>query len=96
MVSIFFFIVLYGLNSDICYRSNLQGPNEAAARLVESILRRKSFYFQQRSGKLDMRAIGRVDVDNVIKEVDIETLQVRSPSLWVGRKTCKLNYSLAI
>lgn len=54
-----------------------QGPDEAAARLVDGILRRKSFYFQQRSGKLDMRAIGRVDIDSVVKDVDIDTLQVR-------------------
>ncbi|CAM9098195.1 unnamed protein product, partial [Hapterophycus canaliculatus] len=51
------------------------GGNEAAARLVEGILRRKSFYFQQRSEKLDMRAIGRVDIDSVVKDVDIDTLQ---------------------
>lgn len=53
-----------------------QEADGAAARLVEGILRRKSFYFQQRTGKLDMRAIGRVDVDKVIKDVDIDTLQV--------------------
>lgn len=53
-----------------------QGSDEAAARLVDGILRRKSFYFQQRSGKLDMRAIGRVDIDSVVKDVDIDTLQV--------------------
>lgn len=54
-----------------------QGPDEAAARLVDGILRRKSFYFQQRSGKLNMRTIGRVDIDSVVKDVDIDTLQVR-------------------
>lgn len=53
-----------------------QGPDGAAARLVDGILRRKSFYFQQRSGKLDMRAIGRVDIDSVVKDVDIDILQV--------------------
>ncbi|CAM9647992.1 unnamed protein product, partial [Ectocarpus sp. 4 AP-2014] len=51
------------------------GPDASAARLVEGILRRKSFYFQQRTGKLDMRAIGRVDIDSVVKDVDIDTLQ---------------------
>lgn len=52
-------------------------PQEtASAKLVEGILRRKSFYFQQRTGKLDMRSIGRVDIDRVVKEVDIDTLQV--------------------
>lgn len=55
----------------------MQGPDASAARLVEGILRRKSFFFQQRTGKLDMRAIGRVDIENVVKDVDIDTLQVR-------------------
>lgn len=53
----------------------IQEAGESAAKLVEGILRRKSFYFQQRTGKLDMRAIGRVDVERVVKEVDIDTLQ---------------------
>ena len=71
--------ILYFLNTvaSIPYFSiAFQEANGAAARLVEGILRRKSFYFQQRTGKLDMRAIGRVDVDKVIKDVDIDTLQV--------------------
>lgn len=54
----------------------LQDDESEAMRLVEGILGRKSFYFQQRTGKLDIRAIGRVDVDRVVKEVDIDTLQV--------------------
>ncbi|CAM9837616.1 unnamed protein product [Pylaiella littoralis] len=52
-----------------------KGSDGGATRLVEGILRRKSFYFQQRTGKLDMRAIGRVAVDDVINDVDIDTLQ---------------------
>lgn len=62
-----------------------QGGDEAAARLVEGILRRKSFYFQQRSGKLDMRAIGRVDIETVVKDVDIDTLQVSLTETWCIR-----------
>lgn len=77
-----------------------QEADGAAARLVEGILRRKSFYFQQRTGKLDMRAIGRVDVDKVVKDVDIDTLQVSAtnpvPCAEVGSKskirTCGLSF----
>ena len=36
-----------------------------------------SFFFQQRHGKLDLKAIARVDVDELIRNVDVETLQVR-------------------
>lgn len=57
-------------------RSPWQEAGWNAAQLVDSILRRRAFYFQQRTSKLDMRAIGRVDIERVIKEVDIDTLQV--------------------
>lgn len=70
------FIIRALARDPLCLCCHLQGPDEAAARLVDGILRRKSFYFQQRSGKLDMRAIGRVDIDSVVKDVDIDTLQV--------------------
>ncbi|GMH97423.1 hypothetical protein TrVE_jg3227 [Triparma verrucosa] len=42
---------------------------------AESLLFHKSFYFQQRRGSLDLRSISRVDIDKVIREVDIDTLQ---------------------
>ena len=41
----------------------------------ESLLQHKSFYFQQRRGSLNLRSISRVDVDKVIRDVDIDTLQ---------------------
>lgn len=64
---------------------NTQDADGAAARLVEGILKRKSFYFQQRTAKLDMRAIGRVDVERVVKDVDIDTLQVGQSQVDVRR-----------
>ena len=42
---------------------------------AETLLFHKSFYFQQRRGTLDLRGISRVDVDKIIREVDIDTLQ---------------------
>lgn len=33
------------------------------------------FYFQHRKGRLDMRTLGKIDVDQVVKNTDIETLQ---------------------
>ena len=42
---------------------------------AESLLYHKSFYFQQRRGDLDLRGISRVDVDKIIRETDIDTLQ---------------------
>eukprot|EP00516_Mucochytrium_quahogii_P004567 CAMPEP_0203760322 /NCGR_PEP_ID=MMETSP0098-20131031/13641_1 /ASSEMBLY_ACC=CAM_ASM_000208 /TAXON_ID=96639 /ORGANISM=" , Strain NY0313808BC1" /LENGTH=917 /DNA_ID=CAMNT_0050653835 /DNA_START=81 /DNA_END=2834 /DNA_ORIENTATION=+ len=39
------------------------------------IVPQKSFYFQQRHGKIDLRAISRVDLEALVEQVDIETLQ---------------------
>ncbi|CAM9926974.1 unnamed protein product, partial [Phaeothamnion confervicola] len=45
-------------------------------KLVDAVLRRKAFYFQARSGKLDMRSVGRVDIERVVRDVDVDTLQL--------------------
>lgn len=58
-----------------------QDSEEPRLEVVESVLRRKPFYFQQRNGKLDMRAIGRVDLDRVIREVDVDCLQMHLENL---------------
>ena len=47
----------------------------APTSYAESLLHHKSFYFQQRRGSLDLRSISRCDVERVIREVDIDTLQ---------------------
>jgi hypothetical protein len=40
-----------------------------------------AFFFQQRRGKLDMRSLARVDVERVIEEVDVGTLQMHLENL---------------
>ena len=45
----------------------------AAAGVAELPL--TSFSFQQRHGKLDFRAIARVDLDALVRDVDVDTLQ---------------------
>ncbi|CAN0013314.1 unnamed protein product [Discosporangium mesarthrocarpum] len=62
-------------------------PDLHAARLVHGILARKAFYFQQRTAKLDMRGIGRVDIDRVAREVDIDTLQVHLENITFANVT---------
>lgn len=37
--------------------------------------KREAFYFRQRNGRVDMRSIGKLDVDRIIREVDIDCLQ---------------------
>ena len=36
---------------------------------------RKEFFFQQRRGKLDLRAISNVDIDRLVRDTDIDVLQ---------------------
>jgi len=43
--------------------------------IKENVRPEKSFYFQQRHGKLDLRGISRIDLDQLVEDVDIETLQ---------------------
>jgi len=36
---------------------------------------KRSFFFQQRHGRLDLRSIARIDIEKIVEEVDIETIQ---------------------
>ena len=36
----------------------------------------RSFYFQQRVGKIDLKALQTVDVDRVIRDTDVDVLQL--------------------
>ena len=40
-----------------------------------AVLAENTFYFQQRRGRLDLRSISRIDIERVIEDVDIDTLQ---------------------
>ncbi len=40
-----------------------------------SLLPRRTFYFTQRTGKLDVRRISRLNLEQIIEDVDIEALQ---------------------
>ena len=42
---------------------------------VEGIYGTKGFYFQQRRGRLDLRALAQVDLEHVVRNVDVEPLQ---------------------
>ncbi len=40
-----------------------------------SLLPQRTFYFTQRTGKLDVRRISRLNLEQIIEDVDIEALQ---------------------
>jgi hypothetical protein len=46
-----------------------------------TVFAQNSFFFQQRRGKLDMRSLARVDIERVIEECDVGTLQVHLENL---------------
>jgi hypothetical protein len=46
-----------------------------------AVLAENTFYFQQRRGRLDLRSIARIDIDRVIEDVDIDTLQSHLESI---------------
>lgn len=50
------------------------GPTESVAPVVYP---RRTFYFQQRNGRLDIRRLARLDLDRVVEDVDIDALEVR-------------------
>lgn len=48
---------------------------ENSSLLSENPIDNKKFYFQHRRGHLDIRTLARVDLDNIVNNVDIDTLQ---------------------
>lgn len=41
----------------------------------------RSFYFQQRRGRLDLRALHSLDLERIVQEVDIDSLQAHLENL---------------
>lgn len=63
------------LKSAFVSRQAEEEKREAHATVAGSVLRRRTFYFQQRTGRLDLRRINRVDVERLVEEVDVDVLQ---------------------
>lgn len=51
-----------------------RNENSAPNYNIESIYG-KNFFFQQRRGSLDLRSISQLDLERVVREVDIDLLQ---------------------
>ena len=45
------------------------------SNMVEVEGESKSFYFQKRRGQLDIRALSKIDLETIVQDVDIDTLQ---------------------
>jgi Iguana/Dzip1-like DAZ-interacting protein N-terminal/Ubiquitin family len=63
------------LRSAVVHSPTHKYPRESRDDVADAVLHKKAFYFQQRSGKLDVRAIGRLDIRRIVSEVDIDALQ---------------------
>ena len=51
------------------------------SKVDATVFAQNSFFFQQRRGKLDMRSLARVDVERVIEDCDVGTLQLHLENL---------------
>lgn len=51
------------------------------AKVDATVFAQSAFYFQQRRGKLDMRSLARIDIEQVIEETDVGTLQLHLENL---------------
>ena len=63
------------LKSAVLRGAHSTAAADAAGAQAAAQRDRSQFRFQQRRGKLDLRKIGTVDVDAIIREVDVEALQ---------------------
>lgn len=52
-----------------------------SASVVDGLYGTKGFYFQQRRGRLDLRGLAQIDIERVVRDVDVDILQVRSDSI---------------
>lgn len=43
---------------------------------IEGIYETNGFYFQQRRGRLDLRSLAQLDLEKIVRDVDIDTLQM--------------------
>ena len=59
------------------FKDTVGVPNKVDA----TVFAQNSFFFQQRRGKLDMRSLARVDVERVIEDCDVGTLQLHLENL---------------
>lgn len=47
----------------------------------------RGFFFQQRQGQLDLKAIARVDIEKVVRDVDVEAIQAHLENLTFSQIT---------
>ena len=74
------------------YNRNASSLEEAPQKLTyaETILLNRDFQFEVRGfmpEQIDLRAVSKVDVDRVVKEVDLEVLQELLPNITFGQIT---------
>jgi zinc finger protein DZIP1 len=60
------------LKSSVMHPSENLDPNSSDAEMYGT----KEFYFQQRRGRLDLRTLSHIDLDRIVREVDIDALQL--------------------
>jgi hypothetical protein len=56
------------------YGSNVSGENDHHRSIIQ--LPPRTFSFRQRRGKLDTRTIAKIDLNKIVRDTDIDTIQV--------------------
>ncbi|KAF0690560.1 Aste57867_18047 [Aphanomyces stellatus] len=80
-----YFCPLNSLYSSLTYTPHTRmGNNESVSRVhnkASTQLPPRSFSFRQRRGKIDSRAIAQIDLNRVVRETDIDTIQCQLENL---------------
>ena len=48
---------------------------------TKEVTSHEPFYFQQRRGRIDIRSVSQIDVDRIVRDVDIDLLQTHLENL---------------
>uniref|UniRef100_A0A7R9YCD3 Ubiquitin-like domain-containing protein n=1 Tax=Pinguiococcus pyrenoidosus TaxID=172671 RepID=A0A7R9YCD3_9STRA len=69
------------LRSRLSHATPIEHAADRNWAFAEPVLKGDGFYFQQRSGRLDLRRLSRIDLERVVREVDVDTLQMHLENL---------------
>lgn len=62
-------------------RSNFTAKTHSGSGALEGINGPNGFFFKQRRGHLDLRVISSIDLEKLVREVDIDSLQIHIENL---------------
>jgi hypothetical protein len=64
------------LKSSVIESSRPRDDITESNSMIDGLYGTKGFYFQQRRGRLDLRGLAQIDIERVVRDVDVDILQV--------------------